>query len=163
MPHHYFSSFNQSDHCFLPKPLPKLAILPFLTTPTSLKESWVLKVFIWVTFPFGILQILGKCYFCWGKGWNMPRTACCKQPRHDRCEKRYKRTLASYTRACGYCRGAFEDPCDPLTQARMDDKMALYQRDVSKDISQWFVTVEIWLEVKARFPYRSLLHYALYS
>ena len=65
----------------------------------------------------------------------MPRTACCRKPRHKKCEKLFRRTLASYTNACPYCRQTFEDPCDPLTEARMDDIMALYERVVSKDIS----------------------------
>ena len=66
----------------------------------------------------------------------MPMTACCGQPRHKKREKRFRRTLASYTDRCAYCRQAFEDPCDQLTEARMDDIMALYKRVVSKDISK---------------------------
>ena len=96
----------------------------------------MLKVLIGETFLTGILQISRKCYFCLGEGWDMPRTACCNQFRHKKCEKRYKRTLASYTRACGYCGEAFKDPCDPLTEAMTDDTMALYKRVVSKDIYQ---------------------------
>ncbi|XP_074632623.1 uncharacterized protein LOC141891508 [Acropora palmata] len=69
-----------------------------------------------------------KCYFCWGEEWNMPRTACCDRPRHEKCEKRYRRILASYTKVCGYCRKPFKDPCDPLTESMMDDTMALYKR-----------------------------------
>ena len=107
-----------------------------------------LEVFIWETFLIGILQTSGKCYICLREGYNMPRTACCKQLRHKKCERRFRRTLASYTKACGYCRKAFKDPCATLPEEIMDDTMALYKRDVSKDTSQWFVTVEIWLEIK---------------
>ena len=69
----------------------------------------------------------------------MPRTACCDRPRHKKCEKRFRRTLAGYTRVCGYCREAYEDPCDPLTEAMMDDEMASYKRDVSNDIFQSYM------------------------
>ena len=96
----------------------------------------MLKVLIRVTFLVGILQTLSKCFICLGEGWNMPRTACCGRPRHKKCEKRLQRTLARYSNVCAHCRHAFEDPCDPLTEARMDDKMALYKSVVSKDISQ---------------------------
>ena len=66
----------------------------------------------------------------------MPMTACCEKERHKKCETRFRRTLASYTNACAYCRQAFKDPCNPLAEARMDHKMALYKRVVSKDIFQ---------------------------
>lgn len=71
---------------------------------------------------------LGECYICLGEGWNMPSTACCKQLRHKKCERRFRRTLASYTKACGYCREAFKDPCDPRSAERMDNNMARYKR-----------------------------------
>ena len=92
------------------------------------------KVLIRVTFLTGILQVLSKCFICLEEGWNMPRSPCCGQPRHKKCEKRFRRTLANYTNECAYCRHPFEDPCDPLTEARIHDIMALCKTRVSKDI-----------------------------
>ena len=92
------------------------------------------KVLIRETFLTGILQGLSKCFICLEEGSSMPSSACCGQPRHKKCEKRFRRTLASYTNACAQCRHPFEDPCDPLTEARIHEKMALCQTRVSKDI-----------------------------
>ena len=66
----------------------------------------------------------------------MPSTACCGQPRHKKCEKKLQRTLAKDSNACAQCRDAFQDPCDPVTEAKMSDRIGLYKRVVSKDISQ---------------------------
>ena len=66
----------------------------------------------------------------------MPRSACCGKPRHNKCEERFRRTLASYTSACAHCRHPFDNPCGPLAEARMNDIMASYKTYVSKDISQ---------------------------
>ena len=37
----------------------------------------------------------------------MPRSPCCGQPIHKKCEKRFRRTLASYTNACLLCALSF--------------------------------------------------------
>ena len=87
-----------------------------------------------VTFLIVILQIRSTCYICLKRGWKMPMTVCCKYPRHEKCEKKWRRTLINSSRACGRCRRFFEDPCNPVTEAWMNDKMASSRRLVSKDI-----------------------------
>lgn len=92
------------------------------------------KVLIKVTFLMVILQTRSTCYICSERGWKMPMTVCCKYPRHEKCEKKWRRTLINSSRACGRCRRVFEDPCNPVTEAWMNDKMASSRRLVSKDI-----------------------------
>ena len=93
------------------------------------------KVHVRVTFIIGILQILSAC-FVWGRA-----RICQVQPVADSqgtrsVKKKLQRTLAKDSNACAQCRDAFQDPCDPVTEARMSDRIGLYKRVVSKDISQ---------------------------
>lgn len=68
VPHDYFSSFIQSDHCFLPLPLPKLAILPFLTTPTKvLRELSAQSVYL-SKISFRNFADTCQMFFLLGKG-----------------------------------------------------------------------------------------------
>ena len=78
----------------------------------------MLKKLITVTFLFEILQKLSKCFVCLKEGWNVRKTACCEKERHKKCEERFRRTLASYTNACAYCRQAFKDPCNSIAETR---------------------------------------------
>ena len=78
-----------------------------------------------------------KRMFRLGEGKNMPRTACCGQPRHKKCGKNYNGPWQrTRTRVRNVATRSGEDPCDPVTEARMNDRMGLYKRVVSKDISQ---------------------------
>lgn len=94
------------------------------------------KVHVRVTFIIGILQILSAC-FVWGRA-----RICQGQPVADSqgtrsAKKNYNGPWQrTRTRVRNVATRFGEDPCDPVTEARMNDRIGLYKRVVSKDISQ---------------------------
>ena len=57
-----------------------------------------------------LFQILSTCFICHQEEWNLPTSSCCNQNFHEKCVKRWKRTLVGSANACPQCRHPYPPP-----------------------------------------------------
>ena len=56
---------------------------------------------------FFTLQVLSTCFICLEEDWNLPEAECCKKHRHNKCKRRWRRTLVANSNRCAHCRADF--------------------------------------------------------